>query len=669
MEQIDIPDKIKKMLEQYPDMNVAPLYSARGLKLYIDLVKMRYNFVDIDALLKSANMKIEEINDPGYWFNQNQINAFMDYLIEKTNNPQIGREAGSFFGSPESLGILRSYYKAFGTPLKAFQQSDKLAADISLSASYQSKILSGSLIEITATPYSKRIKEKYFQCDNRIGYFEGIFKIFNLPLPQIEHEECLFKGYDHCKYTISWKPMKSDAYKRAFPFIFIFALISSLLIFFIPDLPHFEKIISAILVLVGLFKLYIYHIELKEYQLILSDNETSEAYSKLFEEIQKNYQNLEMMKRVSMSLSRSMQLKESLQAVINVLKDRYDRCAILLANEDKSKLIYEVGYGYTEKQLNLWRSTGWFHILPDSKGTFIRSFRENKPFLINDIKDVFKDFSIRSVEFTKKMGVKSLLCCPIYYDNQAFGILAVDNHINKKELIQSDTNLLMGIAYQIGIRLHYYKMHDIERNEALTDLALQTVHRIKNPAAAIDTNIKYLQRFCKLDEKSIQKIASIHRLNARILEIARNYLQSSRPIQMKKEKIHVNDLFNEIISNYNGIKIKYTTDLSISYMMADKSALKSIFEELIENSKKYGKEPFEIKIKKQNHFMQIEFKDNGHGIPENIKHKIFGRFFSGNKQETGLGLFQIRRSIEEHGGTINLLDDIENTCFIIQLPY
>jgi HD-GYP domain-containing protein (c-di-GMP phosphodiesterase class II) len=89
----------------------------------------------------------------------------------------------------------------------------------------------------------------------------------------------------------------------------------------------------------------------------------------------------------------------------------------------------------------------------DSKGAFVVSFREQKPFLINDINEIEENLSPRSLLFAKKLGSLSFICCPIVCDGESIGVLAVDNIKSKKILVQSDMSLLMGIASVIGISI------------------------------------------------------------------------------------------------------------------------------------------------------------------------------------------------------------------------
>ena len=62
----------------------------------------------------------------------------------------------------------------------------------------------------------------------------------------------------------------------------------------------------------------------------------------------------------------------------------------------KRRLIFKAGYGYTEKQLNIIKATEFDLTKPQSKGVFVTSFREQKPYLINDINTITGKLSQKS---------------------------------------------------------------------------------------------------------------------------------------------------------------------------------------------------------------------------------------------------------------------------------
>ena len=205
--------------------------------------------------------------------------------------------------------------------------------------------------------------------------------------------------------------------------------------------------------------LYVNHLSRKE--LFKAVTSLQESSSESLELINKNYEHALLINEVSQALSKELELNNILSNVVNILEKRldYDRGLILLANKEKTRLISKTGFGYNLGELNKFMLGSGFRLdREDSRGVFVVSFHEKKPFLVNDIDEIKDSLTDRSLEFAKRIGAKSFICCPIVYEDESIGVLAVDNIKTKKPLLQSDINILMGIAGQIGISIHNAKL-------------------------------------------------------------------------------------------------------------------------------------------------------------------------------------------------------------------
>ena len=101
---------------------------------------------------------------------------------------------------------------------------------------------------------------------------------------------------------------------------------------------------------------------------------------------------------------------------------------------------------------------------PDSTGVFTVCFRERKPVLVNDVNEIAAKLSPRSLEFAQQMGAKAFICVPIISSNESLGVLALDNLISKRPFLQSDLDLLMRLASEIGMAIqNATAMEDKER--------------------------------------------------------------------------------------------------------------------------------------------------------------------------------------------------------------
>ncbi len=462
---------------EHPITSSTPLYNSRIVDFYIRLLKSKYSYIDIDEVLEYSGMKAHEIADQGHWFSQDQIDRFHAIVSQKTNNDNISREAGRYAASPEATGTLHQYVLGLIDPAKVYERIGKSSARVTRSSIYESKRLGRNTIEIRVTP-RKGAKEKPFQCENRIGFWEAIAMLFDSRLVHIDHPQCMFKGDPICRYIISWETQGSAIWKMARN-IALFSLVIGCLAFgFINPrmaLTTFMPISAIIFIILTLIA---EHLEKQEIKSILANLQGSS--NELLEQIEVNYNNSRLTNEIGESLATQTTTEGVLSEVIKLFKKRlnYDRGLIMLTNPERSRLIFRGGFGYSEDKLQILKRSAFHLERPDARGVFVACFREQKPYLINDISEIGHRLSPRSQAFAKEMGSQSFICCPIICESKSLGVLTVDNLRSKKPLVESDLSLLQGIAHVIGISIRNVELID-DRDRQMQSI-LQTL------AASID---------------------------------------------------------------------------------------------------------------------------------------------------------------------------------------
>lgn len=106
-------------------------------------------------------------------------------------------------------------------------------------------------------------------------------------------------------------------------------------------------------------------------------------------------------------------------------------------------------------------------------------------------------------------------------------------------------------------------------------------------------------------------------------------------------------------------------------MQGNKERLRRVFNNIISNGIEIKGEGAEIRIAiyKEGENGYIDIKDNGPGISEDKKEKIFEPFFSTKKGGTGLGLAIVKKILTEHKGKIKVFSRLgEGTLFRVILP-
>jgi HD-GYP domain-containing protein (c-di-GMP phosphodiesterase class II) len=369
-----------------------------------------------------------------------------------SGNEHIAREAGRYAASPETIGLIRQYILGFIGPANVFEIINKATSNFTRSSTYESRKISANSFEIIVTP-NEGITEKSFQCENRIGFLEAIVMVFGYKLPSVEHTECIFKGAKSCRYTISWQSSRSVLYEKIGVVATILFAATSLVLAVTGQWALLVNLLYLFVPAVLLLALIIASSE--KDNLMSSLAHTNDSTDKLLEQIETNYNNTLMTNEIGMVLSSCTNSAEILSMIVKIMKNRldYDRGLIFLANQDASMLVLQAGFGYSPEHRELIDSVSFHLNRPQSRGVFVVSFREQRPFLVNDLNEIEENLSKHSLAFAKKSGTQSFICCPIISEGRSIGLLAVDNIRTKRALVESDISRMMGIASVIGISI------------------------------------------------------------------------------------------------------------------------------------------------------------------------------------------------------------------------
>jgi response regulator RpfG family c-di-GMP phosphodiesterase len=436
------------------EMTERPLYSSRIMDTFIKYIKQKYPHIDTNEILSNSGIKPYQVADQGHWFTQKEVDSFYDEILKKTGNKDIAREAGRFAASPDSLGFIRQYVLGLVGPGRAYELIGKFSTYFTKSSQYVSKRIGRHKVEISVTPY-KDVHEKAFQCENRLGHLEALAKMFNYRLPAIEHPECMFRGGSLCRYIVTWHESSSSLWKTVRTYFTIFLLILFSLLFFS---GHGDVAAAMVLPLsmLAIFVLTIYVMHLENNELGAALSNLQDSSDKLLEQLNSKHNDSLLIYELGLAFNKRSDLDSIFGEVIQAFQNRldYDRGLILLPNKERTMLVFHAGFGYTFAQHSFLKKAQFHLDRTDSKGAFVVCFKEQKPLLIDNVESIKDSLSHYSIEFAKRMGAKSFICCPLVYERQSLGIIVVDNIRSKRPLLQSDLNLLMSIMPEIAVSMH-----------------------------------------------------------------------------------------------------------------------------------------------------------------------------------------------------------------------
>lgn len=232
---------------------------------------------------------------------------------------------------------------------------------------------------------------------------------------------------------------------------------------------------------------------------------------------------------------------------------------------------------------------------------------------------------------------------------------------SKKEIESKNENLLM-------------------LNGELDNFVYSVSHDLRSPI----TSLKGLIELAKLED-DLEKIdyylklmsQSLNRQDQFIKDII-DYSKNKR-IETKFKTVSLSKLIEDTISlhNYNkdAEKIVITKDILVDEILSDNLRLKIIMNNLLSNAMKYvddNKDEMKIAIRTYNSgvFHKIEIEDNGIGIQEEYKERIFNMFFVVNSNKgSGLGLYIVKETLNKLNGSISVFSENKvGSKFTVTLP-
>ena len=170
-----------------------PLYNSRLIKNYLEYLEKMHPDISLDHLLAASGIGRAEVEDPGHWLTQDQINQFHAAINQAVNAPEIARDAGRFTQASRTSGMLKRYALGFMTPMMAYRAVAKIAAEWTRATDIATRPLSAKSIALTVTT-KEGVQEQPFQCANRAGMFEALAQVFTGQFARVEHPTCMHRG-------------------------------------------------------------------------------------------------------------------------------------------------------------------------------------------------------------------------------------------------------------------------------------------------------------------------------------------------------------------------------------------------------------------------------------------------------------------------------------------
>lgn len=220
-----------------------------------------------------------------------------------------------------------------------------------------------------------------------------------------------------------------------------------------------------------------------------------------------------------------------------------------------------------------------------------------------------------------------------------------------------------------------------EREGAWREMARQVAHEIKNPLTPMKLSIQYLQKAIQNNQPNVKELTTsvantlIEQID-HLSKIAADFSQFANIGNKRVEEVDLHNVIGSLLNLYSTnpkVAVMWEPVPGEAFMHVDKTHMNRLFTNLLTNAVDACSERekciVSIAEKRVDTNLLVSITDNGDGIPEEMKSKIFTPNFTTKTSGTGLGLAMCKSIIEQAGGDIWFETQVgQGTTFFVQLP-
>lgn len=276
-----------------------------------------------------------------------------------------------------------------------------------------------------------------------------------------------------------------------------------------------------------------------------------------------------------------------------------------------------------------------------------------------------------------------------YIDDEAFQ--NSPDFISLKKKYQSQVYMILGesgvfvITLIVGVWLinRGYR-REVEGAQQRRNFLLSITHELKSPIASIRLVLDTFRKRQLVPAQVEQLCTSGLQETERLHGLVNDLLLSAKldtAYEPFFEQFSLSDLLQQILEKiqlkYPNGQFSFSSNAQHTEIRADRSGMSSVIWNLLENAVKYSdmNPVVDVRIQNKDHKLQLEIADQGIGIPDKEKNKIFDKFYRVGNEDTrktkgtGLGLYIVHEIVRAHEGTIQVKNNSpKGTKFMIMLP-
>lgn len=291
------------------------------------------------------------------------------------------------------------------------------------------------------------------------------------------------------------------------------------------------------------------------------------------------------------------------------------------------------------------------------------------------------DMGVEPIVYDGFGRVRSVIAEPLEASDTPLGALAL---FNKRQgpFTAEDLGLLRLVSANVSTAVRLFHANQArEREERLTNigrLLSQVVHDLKSPHTVISGYVELMEAAGNRDERRryaaeiLKQFRALGAMQSEVLAFARGETRVlSRKVILDR---FFEDLRSRLEAELEGkhVELEIVSERRlVAHFDSERitRALQNLVRNAAEAMADQGGGRVTVSAAAHDDSLRLEVQDSGPGVSPEVAPRLFQSFVtSGKKGGTGLGLAIVKRIVEEHGGTIQLVDAPVGACFRIELP-
>lgn len=317
----------------------------------------------------------------------------------------------------------------------------------------------------------------------------------------------------------------------------------------------------------------------------------------------------------------------------------------------------------------------------------------NIPYKANDLKNI-------NNEIRDEVIVLSTIYIFLFFISAVMAVILlrqitsplkmITHKLGSLEINQKNEPLYWPVNDEIGTLIRQYnqllielrnkaeELAQSERKSAWKNMAKQIAHEIKNPLTPMRLSVQHFERVIIKENPDLKgKVLDFSKMLIQQIDTMNTVVSAfsnfSSLGEENREVFFLEEAIDRLVKLYKEDGLTFRKPDYRCLVNIDKSHLTRILNNIIKNAiesiPKDRKKNINITINAVDLFWEIELKDNGVGIPENLHSKIFEPKFTTKNSGMGLGLAMVKNIIDDFNGKITFISKLEEgTTFYIKIP-